>query len=104
MGRVRLHRPVAMDLHRRRRQAPAIALPDDRGRRPSAPARPAARRRVARAPDAARPDERLPVAALKPDPELKPCPACGQRAGALKTLTAARFPYYVACSACGWST
>jgi hypothetical protein len=36
--------------------------------------------------------------------ELKPCPACGKRAGELKHTIAARFPYSVQCKACGWST
>ena len=35
---------------------------------------------------------------------LKPCPACGKRAGELIENKPARFPYRVQCRACGWST
>jgi len=38
-------------------------------------------------------------------PSLKPCPSCGKRAGELKKAElGSRFPYYVKCNACGWST
>jgi uncharacterized Zn finger protein len=36
--------------------------------------------------------------------DLKPCPSCGKRGGELKTLTGARFPYFVRCRECGLST
>ena len=38
-------------------------------------------------------------------PELKPCPNCGKKAGELKkSELGSRFPFYVKCNACGWST
>lgn len=37
--------------------------------------------------------------------DLKPCPNCGKRAGELKkSELPSRFPFYVKCNACGWST
>ena len=37
--------------------------------------------------------------------ELKPCPACGKSAGELKkSELPSRFPYFVKCSACGFTT
>lgn len=37
--------------------------------------------------------------------ELKPCPNCGKRAGELKkSELGSRFPYYVKCNNCSWST
>ena len=37
--------------------------------------------------------------------DLKPCPACGKQAGELKkSELPSRFPYYVKCGACGFST
>jgi ssDNA-binding Zn-finger/Zn-ribbon topoisomerase 1 len=40
----------------------------------------------------------------KPE-RLGPCPNCGKRAGELKeSELGSRFPFYVKCNACGWST
>ena len=37
--------------------------------------------------------------------DLKPCPNCGKRAGEVKKSDLpTRFPFYVKCGACGWST
>jgi len=42
---------------------------------------------------------------VQPTPELKPCPNCGKRAGELKkSELGSRFPYYVKCNGCEWST
>ena len=46
-------------------------------------------------------------AAVKPseaDAQLKACPACGEKKGELVRSGGSRFPFAVACRACGWST
>jgi hypothetical protein len=35
---------------------------------------------------------------------LKACPGCGKQAGELIEASAARLPFRVQCSVCGWST
>lgn len=35
---------------------------------------------------------------------LKPCPKCGKKAGKLVHRPGSRFPYYITCGACGFST
>jgi hypothetical protein len=36
--------------------------------------------------------------------DLKPCPARGKQTGELKEEKASRFPFRVACAACGYTT
>ena len=35
---------------------------------------------------------------------LKACPRCGKKEGKIVHRPGAKFPYYVTCSTCGWST
>ena len=36
--------------------------------------------------------------------ELGPCPKCGMREGKVVKAGAGRFPWFVMCQACSWST